>query len=86
MAKPPRYPKGHLIAAGALGAMLPLVFLLFPSNQAVATRHSTIEVDLVLSESPSALETPAADLAAPLPEAQLSGFRSRQCATATTCR
>lgn len=61
-AKLPRYPRTHLIAAGALSALLPLVFTLFPSSQAVATRHSTIPVDLALtSVEPAQTPVPEPD-------------------------
>lgn len=48
--KQPRFPKGHLIAASALTASLSLVFILFPSEPAGATKHTVLELDLNLQE------------------------------------
>ena len=46
--KPPRYPAGHLLTAGALGAVL-LISLILPSEQAVATKHTTVTLELPLT-------------------------------------
>ncbi len=54
--KKPRYPIGHLLTAGALGAAL-LISLLLPSESAIATKHATLTLELPLSKSePIALD------------------------------
>lgn len=57
--KQPRFPKGHLMTAGVLAGALSLVFALFPSEQAEATRHSTIALELDLSPTELTSDAPA---------------------------
>ncbi|UTA47481.1 peptidoglycan DD-metalloendopeptidase family protein [Simiduia sp. 21SJ11W-1] len=64
--KQPRYPMGHLLTAGALGGAL-LVSLMLPSEQAVATKHATVALELPLNAEPlpdDALTLTEADKAA----------------------
>lgn len=72
----PRFPKGHLITAGALCALLPLLFVVIPTEDAAATRHTTYELPLDLSETspaePEVTDSTSATVAiaepAPVPE------------------
>lgn len=65
--KQPRYPAGHLLTAGALGAAL-LLSLALPSKEAGATKHATVALELPLTATPAPEPLPPETLSVPLPE------------------